>query len=182
MKNHIRNSDCNQQSVRISYSILIKRTLACSRLSDGTNGKITKSARDVFAFAISILLRSHSLGTWNRLLCRCLRATCRNVGLIADTLCVFLKDEEHCTLFEEEPRTYRHLLRPLYIRLMTIFVYTEVVVRTIDSTTTYNVHDLANRAASVDVLPMLTGIRVWRILQLVTVTLTYLYQLFKQPS
>lgn len=94
-------------------------------------------------------------------------------------LVFYFQDKEHCTLYEEEPRTYRNLLRPLYIRLITIFVYTEVVVRTIDSTTAYSAHDVANRAASVDMLPMLTGIRVWRIIQLLTVTCTYLYQLFK---
>lgn len=93
------------------------------------------------------------------------------------------EDKEHWTLYEEEPRTYGNLLRPLYIRLIIIFVYTEVVVRTIDSTTSFNAHDMiANRASSVDLLPMLTGIRVWRFLQLLTVLITYLYQLFKQPD
>ena len=99
-----------------------------------------------------------------------------------DTLvfCAFyLKDEEQSTFYEEEPRTYRNLLQPLYIRLITIFVYTEVVVRTIDSTTSYSAYGVANRAARVDLLPMLTGIRVWRIVQLLTAASTYLYQLFR---
>jgi len=89
------------------------------------------------------------------------------------------EDEEQSTFYEEEPRTYRNLLQPLYIRLITIFVYTEVVVRTIDSTTSYSAYGVANRAARVDLLPMLTGIRVWRIVQLLTAASTYLYQLFR---
>ncbi|CAH3022216.1 unnamed protein product [Porites evermanni] len=91
------------------------------------------------------------------------------------------KDEECSTLYEEEPRIYGGF-RPLYLRLIIIFVYTEVVVRTIDSATSFNAHDIANRSSNRDVLPMLTGIKVWRIIQLLTITITYLYQLFKQAD
>ena len=94
---------------------------------------------------------------------------------------ILFKDEECSTLYEEEPRIYGGF-RPLYLRLITIFVYTEVVVRTIDSATSYNAHDIANRSSNRDVLPMLTGIKVWRIIQLLTVTITYLYRLFKQAD
>ncbi|XP_068748496.1 uncharacterized protein [Montipora capricornis] len=88
--------------------------------------------------------------------------------------------EESCNFYKEEPRPYRNLFRPLCIRLIAIFVYTEVVIRTIDTTTSYNAPGVGNRSTSVDLLPMLTGIRVWRIVQLITVPCTYLYQLFKQ--
>ena len=97
------------------------------------------------------------------------------------TVSYFFKGEECSTLYEEEPRIYGGF-RPLYLRLIIIFVYTEVVVRTIDSATSYNAHDIANRSSNRDVLPMLTGIKVWRIIQLLTVTITYLYQLFKQAD
>ncbi|KAL9982193.1 hypothetical protein ACROYT_G011004 [Oculina patagonica] len=90
------------------------------------------------------------------------------------------EDEERCTVYILEPKPNREILRPLYIRLIIIFVYTQVVVRTIDSTTTYNVHDLGSRASSVDLFPVLTGIKVWRIVQLSIVAITYLYRLFKQ--
>lgn len=83
-------------------------------------------------------------------------------------------------MYIEERKPNRGILRPLYIRLIIIFVYTQVVVRTIDSTTTYNVHDLGKRAFSVDLFPVLTGVRVWRIVQLLIVTITYLNRLFKQ--
>ena len=97
------------------------------------------------------------------------------------TFRILFKDEECSTFYEEEPRIYGSL-RPLYLRLIIIFVYTEVVVRTIDSATSYNAHDIANKASNRDVLPMLTGIKVWRIIQLLAVTITYLYQLFKQAD
>lgn len=99
--------------------------------------------------------------------------------LIAIQLFYSEQGEEHF-LYEEGPRTYKNLLRPLYIRLIIIFVYTEVVVRTIDSTTAYSAHSVSNRTTSVDLLPLLTGIRVWRIIQLLTVPCTYVYQLFKK--
>jgi len=90
------------------------------------------------------------------------------------------EEEEHCSMYIVEPKPNREILRPLYIRLIIIFVYTQVLVRTIDSTIAYNVHDLGNRASSVELFPFVTGVRVWRIVQLFIVTGTYLNRLFKQ--
>ena len=82
-------------------------------------------------------------------------------------------------MYEVDPKPHRKTLRPIYLRLIIIFVYTQVVVRTIDSTTTYR-QDLGKRASSVDAFPVLTGIKVWRIVQLLLVLITYVYQLFKE--
>jgi len=103
------------------------------------------------------------------------------VGFVFLTQMLYSREEEeHCSLCMSEPKPNREILRPLYIRLIIIFVYTQVVVRTMDSTTTSNVHDLDNRASSVDLFPVLTGVRVWRIIQLLIVTIIYLNRLFKQ--
>ena len=97
------------------------------------------------------------------------------------TLYILLfKEEEHCSVYMLEAKPNIEILRPLYIRLIMIFVYTQVVVRTIDSTTICNVHDLGNMASNVDLFPVLTGVRVWRIIQLLIVTIVYLNRLFKQ--
>lgn len=90
------------------------------------------------------------------------------------------EEEEHCSVYMLEAKPNIEILRPLYIRLIMIFVYTQVVVRTIDSTTICNVHDLGNMASNVDLFPVLTGVRVWRIIQLLIVTIVYLNRLFKQ--
>lgn len=70
---------------------------------------------------------------------------------------------------------HRKGLRPLYLRLIIIFVYTQVVVRTIASTTTDRQY-LSQVTSFTDMLP---GNRVWRIMQLLLVTTTYIYQMFK---
>ena len=61
-------------------------------------------------------------------------------------------------------------------------MYTEVVIRTINSTTSYNAPVAGHRTTNTDLLPMLTGIRVWRIVQLLLVPCTYVYQLLKETD
>lgn len=85
------------------------------------------------------------------------------------------EDDEYSTLQEVDLQPHRKGLRPLYLRLIIIFVYTQVVVRTIASTTTDRQY-LSQVTSFTDMLP---GNRVWRIMQLLLVTTTYIYQMFK---
>ncbi|CAH3155605.1 unnamed protein product [Pocillopora meandrina] len=85
------------------------------------------------------------------------------------------EDDEYSTLQEVDLQPHRKGLRPLYLRLIIIFVCTQVVVRTIASTTTDRQY-LSQVTSFTDMLP---GNRVWRIMQLLLVTTTYIYQMFK---
>ncbi|XP_058942995.2 uncharacterized protein [Pocillopora verrucosa] len=99
------------------------------------------------------------------------------VGFVTLTPTFFYQkeDDEYSTLQEVDLQPHRKGLRPLYLRLIIIFVYTQVVVRTIASTTT-NRQYLSQVTSFTDMLP---GNRVWRIMQLLLVTTTYIYQMFK---
>ncbi|XP_027047533.1 uncharacterized protein LOC113675192 [Pocillopora damicornis] len=99
------------------------------------------------------------------------------VGFVTLTPTFFYQkeDDEYSTLQEVDLQPHRKGLRPLYLRLIIIFVYTQVVVRTIASTTTDRQY-LSQVTSFTDMLP---GNRVWRIMQLLLVTTTYIYQMFK---
>lgn len=98
------------------------------------------------------------------------------VGFVTLTPTFFYQkeDDEYSTLQEVDLQPHRKGLRPLYLRLIIIFVYTQVVVRTIASTTTDRQY-LSQVTSFTDMLP---GNRVWRIMQLLLVTTTYIYQMF----
>lgn len=106
------------------------------------------------------------------------------LGFAAFMQCTYSEEiQESCEFYEKEKRPHtRNFFRPLYIRLTTIFVYTEVVIRTINSTTSYNAPVAGHRTTNTDLLPMLTGIRVWRIVQLLLVPCTCVYQLLKETD
>ncbi|XP_022780852.1 uncharacterized protein LOC111322078 isoform X2 [Stylophora pistillata] len=88
------------------------------------------------------------------------------------------EDDKYSTLHEVDSKPHRKGPRPLYLRLIIIFVYTQVVVRTIDSTTTDR-QDLSQVTSLSYLSSVIPGIRVWRIIQLLLVTVTYIYQMFR---
>lgn len=88
------------------------------------------------------------------------------------------EDDEYSTLHEVDSKPHRKGPRPLYLRLIIIFVYTQVVVRTIDSTTTDR-QDRSQVTSLSYLSSVIPGIRVWRIIQLLLVTVTYIYQMFR---
>ena len=154
----------NDWEVKNIHSVLFKQTISWGSLFKKLANRSVVGSFHFFPWASCIL--------WHFFfLCKC--------ALITLYILLF-KEEEHCSVYMLEAKPNIEILRPLYIRLIMIFAYTQVVVRTIDSTTICNVHDLGNMASNVDLFPVLTGVRVWRIIQLLIVTIVYLNRLFKQ--
>lgn len=104
------------------------------------------------------------------------------------SLCSTQESSEECDDDRDDSTASRLYLSPLFLRLTVIFVYTEVIIRSVQTTAASapshqrplfsTTGHLFDAFFSTGLFSFLVEVRIWRLLQLFVVVLTYVYRLF----